>query len=250
MMRGRMHFGKGIIDFHAHLIPGADDGAASLDEAVVIAKILSMLHVKAVVATPHYAPGTPCSGAAYIEHVRQSHSLLAEMLAWEKVPLTVYQGFEVKITEETMYSGNFGDLAIRGTECVLLEAPFSGDAKWLDELVYTLKVSGYVPILAHPERCQCLGGDTVRLERLAREGAVPQLNIGSFAGQYGSHVRGNAQAVLRRGLRTVLGSDIHNTSQIPLLSEGLRQIGKQLRGAEYVGTLYGAACSLIQAGRD
>lgn len=244
MMHGRDRE-EGFIDFHTHLIPEADDGAATLDEAVQMAKALCALHVQAAVATPHYAPGTPCSGAGYIRLVRRSHALLAERLERENVPLTLHQGFEVKASEETMYCGIFGDLAIRDAGCILLEAPFSGEAEWLEELVYTLHVSGCVPVLAHPERCQCLGGDIQRLERLAREGAVMQVNIASLAGAYGGQARRNAQAVLRSGFRTVLGTDIHRLDQIPSMREGLGRIGKLLRSADHAEALRGAARSLL-----
>ena len=45
---------QGLIDYHAHVIPGIDDGAADADIAVAMLKESRRQGVHTVVATPHF----------------------------------------------------------------------------------------------------------------------------------------------------------------------------------------------------
>ena len=42
-----------MIDIHCHILPGLDDGAQSLDEAVEMARIAEKDGIEKIVATPH-----------------------------------------------------------------------------------------------------------------------------------------------------------------------------------------------------
>ena len=43
-----------MIDIHCHILPDFDDGAATLEEALEMAKMALMSGVSAIVATPHF----------------------------------------------------------------------------------------------------------------------------------------------------------------------------------------------------
>lgn len=45
-----------MIDFHSHILPGIDDGSASVEESLKLLEMLAEQGVKTVVATPHFYP--------------------------------------------------------------------------------------------------------------------------------------------------------------------------------------------------
>ena len=45
---------KGLIDIHAHILPGVDDGASDFQESVRMLKSAYRQGVRCVIATPHY----------------------------------------------------------------------------------------------------------------------------------------------------------------------------------------------------
>ncbi|MDI6795161.1 MAG: histidinol-phosphatase, partial [bacterium] len=47
-----------MIDIHTHILPGLDDGARSIEEAVKIIRQAERGGVKIIVATPHLILGT------------------------------------------------------------------------------------------------------------------------------------------------------------------------------------------------
>ena len=47
-----------MIDLHAHILPGVDDGARDFEDAVAIVSELERAGVTEVVATPHFVEQT------------------------------------------------------------------------------------------------------------------------------------------------------------------------------------------------
>ncbi len=45
-----------MIDLHCHILPGVDDGAASLEESLSMARLAVDSGVRAIAATPHCDP--------------------------------------------------------------------------------------------------------------------------------------------------------------------------------------------------
>ena len=46
---------KGIIDIHAHILPGVDDGARDMGEALEMIRMAAAQGVTGIIATPHYS---------------------------------------------------------------------------------------------------------------------------------------------------------------------------------------------------
>src|SRR5688572_26172833 len=64
-----------VIDFHNHLVPGVDDGAATLDEARAALRDMHAQGVRTVVTTPHLAGTLTLRGpelAGYLARVDEA----------------------------------------------------------------------------------------------------------------------------------------------------------------------------------
>ena len=82
-----------MIDIHCHILPGFDDGASSLEEAVAMASMAASSGVTTIVATPHF-PGKADSLRRMSELVDKYH-LLQDTLSRREIPLTLIPGAEI-----------------------------------------------------------------------------------------------------------------------------------------------------------
>src|SRR5213076_1212809 len=92
-----------MLDLHCHILPGVDDGAASLEEALAMARFCVRDGITHVAATPHCNPRIRLLRAQVLPHVAQFNQELARA----GVPLTVLPGSEIQITDTNSYRRDF-----------------------------------------------------------------------------------------------------------------------------------------------
>src|SRR5438874_10568709 len=88
-----------MFDLHCHILPGVDDGASSLEEAIAMARFCVRDGITHVVATPHCHRHTHLLRADVLPHVARFH----EALAREGLPLHVFPGSEIQVTDVADY---------------------------------------------------------------------------------------------------------------------------------------------------
>jgi protein-tyrosine phosphatase len=198
-----------MIDFHAHLLPGLDDGVSTLDEALAVSRTLSEQGVEGVVVTPHVMAGGYSNSR---ERILDSVAELRRSLDLEGIPLRLYPGSEVYLSPEIPEWYARGDLVTvnDGGAYLLIELPYQEyppDTPWvIDELLRL----GVRTIIAHPERNGTLARRPELLSALVRRSALGQVNAGSLMGLYGRAEKRVARAFVRRRLVHLLGSDLHS----------------------------------------
>src|ERR1019366_8573324 len=84
-----------MLDLHCHILPGVDDGAASLDEALAMARFCVRDGITHVVATPHCHRHCRLLRRDILPHVAR----LNEELARTGVPLVVLPGSEIQVSD-------------------------------------------------------------------------------------------------------------------------------------------------------
>src|SRR5438105_13382454 len=92
-----------MLDLHCHILPGIDDGAASLDEALALARFCVRDGITHVVATPHCHRHLRLLRNDILPHVARFN----EDLATAAVPLTVLPGSEVQVIDTRAYRREF-----------------------------------------------------------------------------------------------------------------------------------------------
>jgi protein-tyrosine phosphatase len=201
-----------MIDLHAHILPGLDDGPGSLDEAVEMATVAVAAGTRALATTCHINQLFGL-GPGQLAAARQA---LAERLEQERVELELLPGGEVApdrlpdLDDETLRG-----LTLGGGPYVLLECPFTRVDGEMEALVADLQERGFGVLLAHPERSPTFIADPARLAALVERGALAQVTTGSLAGHFGDVPRRAAAAMLRDGLVHVLASDAHSAVHRP-----------------------------------
>jgi protein-tyrosine phosphatase len=86
-----------MIDLHCHILPGLDDGPATLDESLEMCRMAASDGVRTIVAATHFRPGAiePDSGS-----VRGRLQELQQALVIEGIGISVLPGAEVTVTPE------------------------------------------------------------------------------------------------------------------------------------------------------
>lgn len=198
-----------MIDIHCHILPGIDDGPATEEESLAMARAAVACGTIAVVATPHVSWEYPANSAAVIAH---SVRKLQAALTREQIPLELHPGAEVAMTraaelsDEELVAMRLG--GPKGTH-LLVECPFSVSASGFDVLLARLRSRGHEIVLAHPERCPAFQRNVRAYERLVVAGMLGQVTAGSLHGRFGRAVEDFAGHLVREGLAQVVASDAH-----------------------------------------
>jgi protein-tyrosine phosphatase len=211
-----------MLDLHCHILPGVDDGPASLEESLALARFAVRDGITHVVATPHCHRHCRLLRTDILPHVAR----LSDALAQAGVPLTVLPGSEVQVTDTAAYRREFeaglychlGD----GRGFTLLEFNWKGELYPPDaaDLVVWLRAQGTTPIVAHPERHRFFADDPGRLRALVAAGAWLQITVDSLLGNHGKDPAAFGEELLRAYPIAVLATDAHNLRRCSGLSAG------------------------------
>ncbi len=104
---------------------------------------------------------------------------------------------------------------------LLVENSFIQEPWNLDQLLFDLKVKGYKPILAHPERYMYYYLKKDRYKTIHNTGTKLQINILSIAGHYGKDEKRIAFELIEKGLVDFIGTDLHNHRHADAIEEFL-----------------------------
>ena len=199
-----------MIDLHCHILPGVDDGAASEEESCMMARMAAESGVTALAATPHC--GVPGQFENFAdERLMDRFSALERLLEREHVPLRLYTGMEVFVTEQTPRHLREGRLlTLGGSRYLLVEFGFDEEPDFAERMLGELLEAGVVPVVAHPERYHFVQPRPEGLLRWAEMGCALQVNKGSLLGRFGRRAAQAARWCLGEGCVHLLGSDAHS----------------------------------------
>ena len=214
-----------MIDLHCHILPGVDDGAKTLDDAVEMGRCAWEDGIEKIVATPHmYRENISHVGFASIGEKRVD---LRKSLEKNDIPLDLLDGAEVYVTHHLLdeIRQNRMSLVINRGSYMFVEFPQEHVFAGVKDLFFDLMNERIIPIIAHPERNTGFVRKPTLLYELIRMGARVQSNGGSFLGWYGRSAEENAFKFLRYRFIHFVASDGHGVRSIPpRLSEAVKKI--------------------------
>ena len=214
-----------MIDLHFHLLPGIDDGPATIEAALALANKAILDGVGTVVATPHLRADHPRVRAS---ELAGRVAAVQEQLSTHEIDLRVIAGAEVDLLWAREASGEDLDLASLGQagHDILLETPYGTLSSLFEGMVAEIADKGYRITLAHPERNTSFQRRPERLELLIDSGMLVQLSAGSLLGRKRSPQQRLALRLLQGRRAHVLASDAHTTDawRPPNLSAGVAAV--------------------------
>ncbi|MBQ6718946.1 MAG: capsular polysaccharide biosynthesis protein [Oscillospiraceae bacterium] len=217
---------SGIIDFHSHVLPGIDDGSASLEESIGMLREEAAQGISHVIATPHFYARYD-NPEQFLEARKQAQKqLCSELKAHSGLPeITV--GAEVHFFPGISHSDVLEGLTIGKNRCILIEMP---ESVWTDRMYQELEDlalrQGLIPIVAHVDRYISPFRTRGIPERLAELPVLVQANASFFLR---SSTRSLALKLLKQDKIHLLGSDCHNlTTRPPMLGDAVEVIRQKL----------------------
>ena len=206
------------LDFHSHILPGIDDGATDIENAVELVSAMKGWGFEKITCTPHINalyPNKPYE-------IEKAYDQLQAALEDRHIDIQLALSAEYRLVPETwpeVLEKNW--IMPIEDRYILTELPISKpeemrDIKPLEEFRKLISM-GLTPILPHPERYFYLPHD--ELLRFLDEGVVIQCNYGSLAGLYGMAARDRARALVDEGIVTFYGTDMHNLKYVDIIGK-------------------------------
>jgi protein-tyrosine phosphatase len=212
-----------MIDLHCHLLPGIDDGPATIERSLELARAAARGGTRTIVATPHVSARYP-NGA---ETINRLVDRLNGRLAQEGIGIEVRGGAEIALIRlADIETGELRRLTLGGGPWLLVEPPFAAAAYGLDAILFDLQRQGHRIVLAHPERCAAFHEDPRMLASLVQGGVLTSITAGALVGRFGGRVRRFALELAKDELIHNVASDAHDhTSRPPGMAAEIERAG-------------------------
>ncbi len=212
-------------ELHFHLLPGVDDGPATIEDSLELARAAVADGSTIVVTTPHVRAGGVLEPLVLPGLVAE---LRAHLLA-EAIPLELHCGGELAYE----LVGTLGQHELQtiahgppGARWLLVEAPFEGMRDDFHAATGELRARGFGVLIAHPERsADALLDASAGLRRELAAGSLAQLNAMSLIGAHGDDVQASARRLLAGDLVSAIASDAHGPTRPPALTFARAALG-------------------------
>lgn len=197
-----------MIDLHAHVLPGIDDGPPHLDGTLELLRRAVANRTRIIAATPHLRADFP---RVKVEQIGPACQALQARIpqSWN---LQVVPGGEVDLlwaqdaTDEQLRLAAYGD---RGTD-LLVETPYGPLSSAFEAGLYALAGRGFRVLLAHPELNASFQKAPERLEDLVEGGVLLQITGASLLRTPGTSESARlARWMVEQEVAHVIASDTH-----------------------------------------
>jgi protein-tyrosine phosphatase len=194
-----------MIDIHSHVLPGLDDGARTLEQAVEMLRIAARGGTTDIVASPHANTEFQFDPALVTEKI-------AELQAAAGPGVRIHRGCDFHLFFDNIQDAlaNPSRYTINGQSYLLVEFPDLLIARSTPEVFARLTAAGMIPIITHPERNFLLHTRIEQLSAWVDSGCLVQVTGQSFLGRFGAEARNVARQLMRRGLVHFVASDAHD----------------------------------------
>ncbi len=215
-----------MIDLHSHILPDLDDGAATWEDSLEMARMAVEDGIRTMVASPHLFRhrAVKMADVNHKEVILDKIQEFKQKLAAAALDLEILPGCDFPLCFEGLQLlENDQILTINeGKRYLLFEFPDSSLPPATEDICFRLNSRGIIPIITHPERHFIFQEMPDKLQRLIDLGCLVQLTAASLTGGFGRQVARAAREMVRKGYCHILASDAHSPSfRPPLLSKAL-----------------------------
>ncbi len=206
-----MHF-----DIHSHILPGVDDGASNLSEALNLLKLMQAQNITTVLATPHFYPNED-TFEFFKESTESAFENLKKAAHRHNLP-KVYLGCEMMYYAGIKNSQSIAEFCLNNSNFLLLELnAFCINKDLFDEIIQLRESTGITPIIAHVERYFRARHFKKLINFLIKENIPVQINAASVMTPVFKRV---VRKLINSNLFCVIATDAHSVEfRPPLLEE-------------------------------
>jgi protein-tyrosine phosphatase len=182
-----------MIDIHNHVIYEFDDGPRSLDESLELLKAAADQGITDVFATSHF-------------NEIVNNTLEDDYFAKLDTGSEMFFHHYIHQTLRKIRVGTLAD----SNRYVLMEFPLYLMPAGVEEALFNLRLHGFIPIIAHPERYSPLYSKPEKILNFIRHGGLLQVNVGSALGSFGRPCQRISMWLLENRYVHFLASDAHS----------------------------------------
>lgn len=220
-----------MIDIHCHILPNVDDGSESLEESIAMAKIAESEGITRIVNTSH---------CHFDFKYKKGNELKLELEKFNQVLKEENINIEVLLGNELYYTSDlierFDELdffSMNNSKYILMEFSPINFPKNIEDVIYEIKIRGYIPIIAHAERYKQVQEDVNIVLDCIKEGALIQVNASSILGKNGEKAEDTSKKLLDNNMVHFVATDAHSSNRRrPLIKDSynyiLKNYGKEV----------------------
>lgn len=195
------------MDFHAHILPGADHGSPNLDHSLRQLNCAAESGIKTIVAAPHYYTS---DGIAVRDFAEMRAAAADTLERHSDTCINIVQAAEVYLSHETAELELLPLLCVGNTDYILIEMPYGvWDSGIFDALLSVASARRLKPIIAHVDRYS-----PDRLQKLLTFGFTLQVNAEAVCRRLS---RKRLIPYIKSGDISLLGSDVHDNPEYSYL---------------------------------
>ena len=226
-----------MIDIHSHVLPMVDDGASSVEQALRMLVQAYEDGTDEIVLTPHLAYDYGFDNPS--DKIKDLYEDLKYIVNKERIPIVMHLGCEFLFSSLDTFTKYFDEITfMNDTKYLLIEFYFDVDETDILHAIDVVVKKGFIPIIAHPERYECIKISIDVVKEGIEKGALFQMNKGSLFGDYGRTARETVFDLLDKHYIHFAGSDAHNTSSRNTYMYEAYQLIKDIYGNEYAHRVF------------
>lgn len=210
-------FPENFVDIHSHLLPGLDDGSKNMADTLALLKRLHGYGINNFVFTPHIMESVWENTSETIDPKQKQVKKHLKSVGMTSL--------KTRAAAEYMLDGNFAKIlqteALRTIKDskILVEMSYSNAPINLYDMLFSIQIAGYQPILAHPERYSFYHNNFKAYNKLKEAGCLFQLNLLSLSNYYGKGVKKTAIRLLKENMIDFVGTDTHHHRHLDALEK-------------------------------
>lgn len=199
-----------LIDIHSHILPGIDDGAFTMEDAINMARVAVDEGITKIIATPHHQNRTFINKK---QDILKRVTDLNHVLRNEDILLEILPGQETRIYGELLEDFEKGDiLTLNHTNYLFIELPSAHVPRYTEQILFDVQLKGLTPIIVHPERNAEFMEYPEKLFTLVKKGTLTQVTTSSLTGHFGKKIQKFSMQLIEANLTHFIASDAHNIS--------------------------------------
>ncbi|UFH35733.1 tyrosine-protein phosphatase [Flavobacterium acetivorans] len=207
------------IDIHSHLLPGIDDGAKTFEDSLQLTKTLQSFGISQFITTPHIIQQL---WENTHEQILSNKETTLRKLQKNNISAPFKAAAEYMMDDQFVRLFKSGELLTLKDNYVLVEMSYINPPIQLYSILFDLRIAGYIPVLAHPERYLFYHNNFNEYHKLKKAGCLFQLNLLAIVGYYGANITKIAEQLLQKGMYDFVGTDVHNDKHLAAFHQKIK----------------------------
>jgi protein-tyrosine phosphatase len=215
-----------LVDIHSHILPGIDDGAATIEQSLDMLRLAAAKGTTDIVATPH-------ANSEFQFDPQLVGELFTELSQQSADFITIHRGCDFHLNFDNLMDclDHPKKYTINEGRYLMVELPDLVSLPSMRTALNRLLDARIVPIITHPERNPSVQAKLKEMEGWVHDGCLLQVTAQSYSGRFGNTAQKSAESLTNANMVHFVASDAHDTEDRPPdLSSAYRFIAERWGG--------------------